>query len=418
MPDPKSLQTPPLPFPGRRRPRARRRALVAFAAPAVVLHAALLGPIDGGSPGASREPATPAPMAVRTVIADTDAAEAKTLPGPTDAVTPPRPPPPRPRPAPPRRPRAVTPPPAALVAAHSAEPRELAAGEPVPEPVEAVANAASAVAGDAAMTTALADSAAASAQLEAAVESAPAPASAPASAAAPSRAASSSFLAAGEEPPPTYRTQLPASVTLRYDVRRGFLRGTGEIRWHRAGDDYELRLEARIAGLTLMSQSSQGSVDATGLAPLRFTDQRARRAVQAANFRRDAGTISFSGPSTEWPLLPGTQDQLSWMIQLAGIVAAEPGRATEGGRISMVIVNARGGASVRTVRYVGRENVETSSGSVSAIKFVVDGRSTYDSSYEIWLDPEHDFLPARATQRNGTDESEFDLLLEAIEPAR
>ena len=217
-------------------------------------------------------------------------------------------------------------------------------------------------------------------------------------------------------PPPTYRTKLPPSVTLRYEVRRGFLRGTGEIRWQRVGDDFGLRLEARIAGLTLLAQTSQGVVDATGLAPVRFLDQRARRTAQAANFRRDAGTITFSGASVVWPLLPGTQDQLSWMIQLAGIVAAEPERASAGGSISMVIVGARGEAGVRTLRYAGREDAQTASGTVPALKFVVDSRSAYDSGYEIWLDPAHDYLPAHATRRNGAGESEFDLLLERIEP--
>jgi hypothetical protein len=136
-------------------------------------------------------------------------------------------------------------------------------------------------------------------------------------------------------------------------------------------------------------------------------------------WRRCASSTSArGGPSTEWPLLPGTQDQVSWMIQLAGIVAAEPDRASEGGRVSMVVVDARGQARVRILRYVGRESVETAAGTVSAVKFISDARSAYDSSDEIWLDPAHDFLPAHATRRNSAGESEFDLLLEAIEPAR
>ncbi len=56
-------------------------------------------------------------------------------------------------------------------------------------------------------------------------------------------------------------------------------------------------------------------------------------------------------------LPPGTQDQLSWMIQLAGIVAAEPERASEGDRISMAVVGARGDAgAVRTLTFAGRED--------------------------------------------------------------
>ena len=46
-----------------------------------------------------------------------------------------------------------------------------------------------------------------------------------------------------------------------------------------------------------------------------------------------------------------------------------------------------------------------------------DGKSAYDSGAEIWLDPARDFLPAHATLRNSAGGSEYDLLLERIEPA-
>ncbi len=177
-------------------------------------------------------------------------------------------------------------------------------------------------------------------------------------------------------------------------MRRGFLRGTGEIRWQASGERYRLVLESRIAGLTLLIQTSEGEVDANGLAPVRFLDQRARRSAQAANFRRDDGRVTFSGSGVEWPLLAGSQDRLSWMIQLAGIVAAEPERLVDGGRITMVVVGARGDAGVWTLRYAGREDVAAARGTVHAVKFVREGRSAYDTSAEIWLDPER-VVPAR-----------------------
>lgn len=229
------------------------------------------------------------------------------------------------------------------------------------------------------------------------------------------RATPASFLAAGEKAPPLYRTVLPGPVTLRYELRRGLFRGTGEIRWRPAGARYALQFDARLAGISLLSQSSQGELDAHGLAPVRFVDQRARKAARAVNFSRDTGTISFSGSTTQWPLLAGSQDRLSWMIQLGGIVAADPALATSG-RISMVLVSARGEAAVRSVRFAGRENAETVSGSVPALKFVVDGHSAYDGSFEIWLDPARGYLPAHATSRNSAGDAEFELLLQRTEP--
>jgi hypothetical protein len=103
------------------------------------------------------------------------------------------------------------------------------------------------------------------------------------------------------------------------------------------------------------------------------------------------------------------------MIQLGGIVAADPALATSG-RISMVLVSARGEASVRSARFAGRENAETVSGSVPALKFVVDGHSAYDGSFEIWLDPARGYLPAHATSRSSSGEAEFELLLQRADP--
>jgi hypothetical protein len=104
------------------------------------------------------------------------------------------------------------------------------------------------------------------------------------------------------------------------------------------------------------------------------------------------------------------------MTQLAGIVAAEPERAREGGRIAMVIVGARGDAGVRTLTFAGREEAQTVSGTVPALKFVAPARSTYDTSYDIWPDPANAYLPVRATRRNGAGEVDFGLLLERVEP--
>jgi Protein of unknown function (DUF3108) len=223
------------------------------------------------------------------------------------------------------------------------------------------------------------------------------------------------LLAPGEAPPPTYRARLPPKATLRYEVRRGVLRGTGEIRWRPAGEQYQLVLEARLAGLTLLVQISEGSIGATGLMPVRFLDRRARRPTQAANLHRDTGTVTFSGPSVEWPLLPGTQDRLSWMIQLAGIAAAQPQLLVEGARITMAVVGARGEAAVWTLRYAGRETLESVWGTVQAVKLVRDARSASDTGAEIWLDPARDYFPARAALLNGSGEPEYDLLLERVE---
>ena len=385
----------------RRPSRDRRRALVACAVVALALHAAFIGNLGGLVPGAVETPV--APVSLRTLPDEAPVvAEASVAAEP--AMTPPSPAPPKARPS-----------------RQAREPMVIASQPAVSDDEKASANSSELPRADQATTAS--DSPPAPAVDVPIVAAAEGPASAAADVgeaplpAVPAAAGSRPpLLAAGDEAPPLYRTQLPPSVTLHYQVRRGFLRGTGVIRWAVAGDRYRLALEAHVADLSLLMQTSEGAVGANGLAPVRFLDRRARRSAQAANFRRDDGRVTFSGTGVEWPLLAGSQDRLSWMIQLAGIAAAEPERLVDGGRITMVVIGARGDAGVWAFSYAGRETIETVRGTVHAVKLVRAGRSAYDTSAEIWLDPERSFLPAHATLRNNAGASEYDLLLERVEP--
>ncbi|MEO5843945.1 MAG: DUF3108 domain-containing protein [Caldimonas sp.] len=383
--------------------RERRRALIACAVLALALHAVFLGGVGGVGPDVA--PGTVnAPVSVRTLPAEpdvdptpVDSAAAISLPV-QQAVD-------APRPRPLRRPRG----PAVSASQAALDPAEQASTNSVPSPSSPRPAAEASF-----VAPVEAPIAAARSPASGASEAGEVPTAVTASAAA---GAPGPLLAVGEEPPPVYRTQLPPSVTLHYQVRRGFLRGTGEIRWQASGDRYRLVFEARIAGVALLIQTSEGDIDTNGLAPARFLDQRARRSAQAANFRRDEARITFSGSGVEWPLLAGSQDRLSWMIQLAGIAAAEPERLVDGGRITMVVVGSRGDAGVWTLRDAGREDIAAAGGTVHAVKFVREGRSAYDTSAEIWLDTERSYLPAHATLRNSAGGSEYDLLLERVDPA-
>jgi len=103
------------------------------------------------------------------------------------------------------------------------------------------------------------------------------------------------------------------------------------------------------------------------------------------------------------------------MIQLAGVAAAAPDRLVAGSTIAMVVVGARGDASVWTFRCAGRDTIETASGTVHGVKLVREARSAYDTSADVWLDPDRSYLPAHATLRNSTGAFEYDLRLERVE---
>lgn len=227
---------------------------------------------------------------------------------------------------------------------------------------------------------------------------------------APDGGASAGDVAA--RPIPHYRTQLPPAITLQYELQRGMLRGNGELAWKPQGAQYELKLTGRVGGLAALTQISSGGFDKEGVAPLRFTDQRLTRAPMAANFQREAGKITFSGPATEYALVAGSQDRLSWMVQLAAIVAAEPSLRTPGATVSMFVVGSRGEGGVWAFRCIGQEAVDTPGGSVQALKFMREPRDDHDTNVQVWLDSRRHWLPVRARQQSGSGDDAFELRLQ------
>ncbi len=220
---------------------------------------------------------------------------------------------------------------------------------------------------------------------------------------------------AAEDSLPQYRALPPPAVTLRYDMQRGPFRGNGELQWRPGADGYELRFEGRVAGLAVLTQVSRGGFDEAGLAPLRFTDRRVRRPLAAANFQREAGKITFSGPQTEYPLHAGAQDRLSWMIQLGAIVAAEPGLGAAGAKVVLFVSGAHGDAGVWSFVNLGPETLESRAGPVAALKFRREPRGPYDTTVEVWLDPQRHHLPVRASLRAGPNDDGLELRLQDME---
>jgi hypothetical protein len=235
---------------------------------------------------------------------------------------------------------------------------------------------------------------------QAPAEPASAPASAPIGPTAP----------AGGEQIPTYATRLPPPATLVYDVKRGGLTAGGELRWTRQDDRYQMTLEASAFALSVLSWTSTGRIDANGLAPDRFTDRRRNRGELAANFQREAGRITYSGPTVSFPLAPGAQDRLSWMVQLPAIVEAEPALREPGQRISIFVTGARGDADVWTFVVQGRAALELPAGAVpEALHLLRAPRKPYDTQAEAWLDPArgHLLVRVRLTTPDSGDSSEF-----------
>ena len=224
-------------------------------------------------------------------------------------------------------------------------------------------------------------------------------------------------LAEAGEPLPVYPTRLAPSQSLSYQLRRGLLGGSAVLDWQRdepvgPGARYRMQLVARAAGLVLLTQDSEGGIDAAGLAPRRFTDQRLRGSTRAANFQPERGRITFSGPSVEHAWAPGVQDRLSWMLQLPAIVDANPRLAAPGERITLAVIGARGDAAIWVFRFVAEEAVSAGAGEVRALKFIREPRKANDTQAEVWLDPARHHLPVRARIGNPPDGEVLDLRLD------
>lgn len=194
---------------------------------------------------------------------------------------------------------------------------------------------------------------------------------------------------------PLYRTDLPTAATLHYVLRRGWMSGSGELRWAPAAGRYEVSLKGGVGGLLLLSQTSMGTLDVHGLAPQQFSDQRSRGAAHVARFEPERGLVSF-GSQPEVPWVRGAQDRLSWMVQLPAVVRADPSLEAPDRTVELYVVGARGDADAWTFRFTGREAVRSEAGTATASKWVREPRKPHDTAVEVWLDPAHQHLPVRA----------------------
>ena len=220
---------------------------------------------------------------------------------------------------------------------------------------------------------------------------------------------------AAEGSVPVYATRLPAPVLLRYELRRGAISGTGELRWRPAEGRYQMEMDGAVFGLNALSWASQGRLDAAGIAPERFVDRRRGRDAQAANFQRDKGLITYSGAPAVHALVPGAQDRLSFMLQLAAIVDAAPAKFGVGAKIEMFVSGARGDAEVWTFTVESADTLNVPAGRVAdALHLRREPRMPYDTRAEVWLDAARSHLPVRVRLSSAERDEAIDFLLREV----
>jgi hypothetical protein len=233
-----------------------------------------------------------------------------------------------------------------------------------------------------------------------------APRPAPAASAAPPTAPAQAAPAAGEAqaraptpgdatatPPPVYATRWPAAATLRYETHRPQRSGNAELAWQPGPGGWRLALTGTGHANGMVSI---GGFDEAGLAPLRHVEIRRGRETRAANFQRDSGRITFSGPGVEHPLLPGAQDRLSWLVQVAAVLNADATLAEPGTELRFAVAGVRGDAEVWVFTVQPRADLELPAGPVrAAVHLRREPRRAWDTEVQVWLDPAREHLPVQ-----------------------
>jgi hypothetical protein len=197
-------------------------------------------------------------------------------------------------------------------------------------------------------------------------------------------------------PPPVWSTRLPGDFAARYLLQRGDEPARAvTLRFETGEGRYALHLSGAAGGRG-PEQASQGRLEATGLAPERYLDRRRARAAAAANFDRTRSRITYSGAPLEQPLYAGAQDRLSWIVQLAAIVDADPSRWHERARLPLYVTGARADAQLWLFTVRGRVWLEGPGGAQQELLHLVrEPERPYDVRVEAWLDPAQHHLPAR-----------------------
>ena len=200
-------------------------------------------------------------------------------------------------------------------------------------------------------------------------------------------AASPEAAATHSSAPPIYATAPPPSLQLHYRIERGTQQGQAVIDWSHDDSRYLLRMSAELAGRAVLGSTSRGTFDHAGLAPERFVETRRQRELRAANFERESGHIAFSGPTHTAALSSGAQDRLSWIVQLAAVLQADPARE----EVRLSVTGARGDSTVW--RFVIVAGGEADDGVYK--HFRRDAEHAHDTQVDAWLDPAEHYLPAR-----------------------
>ncbi|WP_431820626.1 DUF3108 domain-containing protein [Burkholderia sp. F1] len=191
----------------------------------------------------------------------------------------------------------------------------------------------------------------------------------------------------------------PPSGDLRYDALfNGMQNSTGTIHWRTDGQTYELSVTMPVPFIGPFRYRSQGRVDAYGIAPDRYVEQRGKRPEDIAIFNREIRQVVFTRTPDNAPLPDGAQDRFSMLMQLSGLVRGNPDAYKRGVTQQFFVIDNNSGETW-PITVIGDEQVQTAAGFIETRHFMRLPRRAGDTRrIDMWLAPSLGWLPARLVQ--------------------
>ena len=163
--------------------------------------------------------------------------------------------------------------------------------------------------------------------------------------------------------------------------------GEAALRFHIGDGRYDITLERRAGGRELPVWHSEGRIGPQGLQPERHRVWRQGRERELQIFDRDAARPVLLVGGRAFPLSAGTQDRLSWWLQLAAMMAAEP--APHVGLRLRVPVAGPAGVNDWDFQVVAREGARW-----LLRRDLAQGAGRPALQWSVWLDGQRGFLAA------------------------
>ena len=160
--------------------------------------------------------------------------------------------------------------------------------------------------------------------------------------------------------------------------------------WRQDGHAYEARWAVHAPSIGDHTRTSTGLVTPQGLLPVQATLQ--PPSGPAVRFDYVGGRAQFDDSSAD--IVPGMQDRLGVLAQLAALLAGDAARYPQGTLIELPAVHAHG-PGVWRFRVLGEDSVSVLERELESLRLLHEPQSPEDARVELWLARQLEYLPAR-----------------------